>query len=90
MRNDKLFSLRAIRSDAGVVRLAVTTSRAFGGAVLRNRARRRIHEAIRVALAARSAARGADIVVIARPAALTAPAAAIRSAVDRELDSVLR
>lgn len=90
MRNDRLFSMRAIRGDTAVVRVAVTTSRAFGGAVLRNRARRRVREALRVALAGRSTVRGADIVVTARPASLTAPAAAIRSVVQTDLDAVLR
>jgi ribonuclease P protein component len=90
-RNDKLFSLRALPSDQGTVRVAVASSRAVGGAVQRNRARRRVREAVRVALATRSSvASGMDLVVIVRPAALDAAAADVRGAVERQLAMVLR
>jgi ribonuclease P protein component len=90
-RNDKLFSLRALSSDQPTVRVAVAASRAVGGAVKRNRARRRVREALRVALGARlSVTMGADLVLMARPAALDAPAADLRGAIVRELDRVLR
>jgi ribonuclease P protein component len=90
-RNDKLFSLRALSSDQPTVRVAVASSRAVGGAVKRNRARRRVREALRVALGARlSVTMGADLVLMARPAALDAPAADLRGAIVRELDRVLR
>jgi len=88
-RNDKLFSLRALTTDLAAVRVAVASSRAVGGAVERNRARRRIREALRVALDRRRAGPGADLLVIARPAALSAPATELRQAVERELDTVL-
>jgi len=88
-RNDTLFSLRALSTDGSTVRLAVAASRGVGGAIQRNRARRRVREAIRVALAARPDGRnGIDLVVIARKAALDAPAADVRSAVERQLASV--
>lgn len=90
-RSDKLFSLRALPSDQPTVRVAVAASRAVGGAVKRNRARRRVHEALRVALRARpSVTIGADLVLMARPAALAAPAADLRDAIVRELDRVLQ
>ncbi|MEA2660441.1 MAG: ribonuclease protein component [Chloroflexota bacterium] len=90
-RNDKLFSLRALPSDQPTVRVAVAASRAVGGAVKRNRARRRIREAVRLALAARrSDLTGADLVLTARPAVLDAPSADLRGAIVRELDQVLR
>jgi ribonuclease P protein component len=90
-RNDKLFSLRALPSDQPTVRIAVAASRAVGGAVKRNRARRRVREAVRVALAARRIpTAGADLVLIVRPAALEAAAADLRGAVERQLDTVLR
>jgi ribonuclease P protein component len=90
-RNDKLFSLRALPSDQPTVRVAVAASRAVGGAVKRNRARRRVREALRVALGARPRVTiGADLVLMARPAALDAPAADLRGAIVRELDRVLR
>lgn len=60
--------LRALRrSDDGPVRVAVIASRKIGGAVHRNRARRRLREALRcLQLPA-----GVDLVVIAKPPALT-------------------
>lgn len=62
--------LRALpRGDDGPVRLAVVASRKLGGAVDRNRARRRLREALRhTALPA-----GVDLVVVAKSPALTAP-----------------
>jgi ribonuclease P protein component len=89
-RNDKLFSLRALPTDRPTVRVAVAASRAVGGAVQRNRARRRVREAVRLALSARAApGTGTDLVVIVRPAALDAAAADLRGAVERQLDTVL-
>lgn len=72
------------------MRIAVTASRALGGAVARNRARRRVREAFRVALRDRDVRAGRDIVVSVRRPAIAAPAAAIRAAVARELDGALR
>ena len=89
--SDALFSLRALPSDLPSVRIAVAASRAVGGAVERNRARRRVREALRVALGARPAAgRGADVLVMVRPAALGAPVLEVRRALERGLDRVLR
>lgn len=89
-RNDKLFSLRALSNNEPTVRVAVASSRAVGGAVKRNRARRRVREALRVALLARNDVQaGIDLVLIARPAALGATSAEIRGAVERELGRVL-
>ena len=90
-RNDKLFSLRALPSDEPTVRVAVASSRAVGNAVKRNRARRRVREAVRVVLADRGTTHaGTDLLLIVRPAALDAAAAELRGAVARHLDSVLR
>ena len=89
--NDKLFSLRALPTTGPAVRVAVSASRAVGGAVRRNRARRRVREAIRVTLRAlppRQA--GADLVLMVRPAALDAPSAEVRRAVEARLGTVLR
>ena len=89
-RNDTLFSLRVLSTDGSTVRVAVAASRAVGGAVQRNRARRRVREAVRTVLAARpDPASGADLVVIVRKAALDAPAALVRGAVARQLEAVL-
>jgi len=88
-RSDKLFSLRALPSVQPTVRVAVSASRAVGGAVKRNRARRRVREAVRVALAARAPQRGVDLVLSVRPAALDAAVTELRDAVERQLDGVL-
>ena len=75
------------------MRVAVAASRAVGGAVKRNRARRRIREAVRVALARRAgapSAGGVDLVLMVRPAAVDAAAIDVRGAVDRQLAAVLR
>jgi ribonuclease P protein component len=89
-RNDTLFSLRALSTDRSTVRVAVAASRAVGGAVERNRARRRVREAVRLSLAARpDPATGADLLVIVRKGALVAAAADVRGAVERQLDAVL-
>ena len=88
-RNDRLFSLRALNSDQPAVRVAVSSSRAVGNAVKRNRARRRVREALRIALRTHPAA-GVDLVLLARPASLDVTAADLRVAVERELGRVLR
>ncbi len=88
-RNDTLFSLRALATDGPAVRVTVAASRAVGGAVQRNRARRRVREAVRLALATRpDAPRGIDLVVMVRKGALDAPAVLVRGAVERHLDAV--
>lgn len=89
VRSDAFFTMRVLPTAAAHVRVAVSASRALGGAVRRNRARRRVREAIRTHLLATVPAHGADIVVAARSAVLGAPAAELRRAVGRELDRVL-
>ena len=91
-RNDKLFSLRALRSDQPAVRVAVWASRGVGGAVKRNRARRRLREAVRTVLLDRGSAGegGMDLVLFARPGALDVRSADLRGAVERELRQVLQ
>jgi ribonuclease P protein component len=88
-RNGTLFSFRSLPRDSGEVRIAVTATRAIGGAVARNRARRRVREAFRTALRERQGASGRDIVVSVRGPSVAASAAALRAAADRELDLVL-
>ncbi|MGH7918400.1 MAG: ribonuclease P protein component [Candidatus Dormibacteraceae bacterium] len=59
------------------VRVGVAAARRIPGAVSRNRAKRRVREAVRVTLApglgGREMGRPYDVVVIARPSALRAP-----------------
>ncbi|HKC20477.1 MAG TPA: ribonuclease P protein component, partial [Candidatus Dormibacteraeota bacterium] len=66
------------------VRVGVTVSRAIKGAVERNRARRRLREAVRLRLlsADSPARRGGiryDVILIARPATLEVPFADLKA-----------
>ena len=90
--NDRLFSLRARPSGTDTVRVAVSASRAVGPAVRRNRARRRIREAIRLELAGRPlpAGAGMDLVFAARMPVIAATSSAVRQAVARELGAAFR
>jgi ribonuclease P protein component len=68
----------AVARDDGATRIGVSASRKLGGAVERNRARRRLREAARTILSAPDselAGRGIgyDVVLIARPAAVKVP-----------------
>jgi len=71
---------------ADAVRLGLTASRKVGGAVERNRARRRLREAARCLLPAAAEA-GYDLVLVARAATLRRPFAALvedlRTALER-------
>lgn len=89
VRSDRLFTLRTRRNGLDEVRVAVASPRSLGGAVRRNRARRRVREAIRVLLRDRRAAPGTDLFVVARPAALDAPSGALRAAVAKHLEAAL-
>lgn len=70
--------MRAVAFNARVrpgaepgVRLAVIATRALGGAVSRNRAKRRVREAFRRALASSRAGASIDLLITVRPEALT-------------------
>jgi len=70
------FLLQAVRrggGDAsGEIGVGITVTRKIGGAVVRNRARRRLREALRRVLPGPARA-GHDYVVVARPGALSQP-----------------
>jgi ribonuclease P protein component len=78
-----------VRRDEGRpgVRVGVAAARRISGAVARNRAKRRVREAVRVSwpagLGGREMGTPYDVVVIARPAALTAPLELITAEVRR-------
>lgn len=88
-RSDPLFLLRASPNDAGAVRIAVSSTRELGTAVRRNRARRRLREAVRVELRSRSSVPAVDLVLAARKRSHDAPAADLRAAVTKALAGVL-
>jgi ribonuclease P protein component len=75
-----LVVLTACRNQLGHSRFGVTTSRSLSRATDRNRAKRRLRQALRPHLAASPA--GIDFVLIARPALLEAPWEEVSSAVD--------
>jgi ribonuclease P protein component len=73
-------------SERGEARIGVAVSRQLKGSVRRNRARRRLREAARLRLLTHDSVQASwgisfDVVFIARPAALTLPAAALQSEV---------
>jgi ribonuclease P protein component len=77
--NTGLFSVLALPKPEGASRIGFTVSKkVYASAVKRNRIRRRLKEAARLEAAA-FAGSAADIVVIAKPEALRADFALIRS-----------
>lgn len=73
------FVARARHTAGADARFAVTAPVSVGSAVLRNRARRRVREAFRLAAAAVTDTAGLDLLVTVRREALGAPFAALRS-----------
>jgi ribonuclease P protein component len=74
-----LLILYVAPNELGHPRLGVSVSRRIGKAVVRNRVRRRIREAIRLQTANLA---GFDLLFIARPAVAAADWSALRGAVD--------
>lgn len=70
VRSHPLLVVRFLRTDLEVTRFGLATSRKIGGAVIRNRLRRRLREALRAL--APSFQPGWDVLIIARPALVTA------------------
>jgi len=86
---DRAFGLWSRANAVGAPRLAVSTQRGFGGAVARNRARRRLREAVRVDLRERAGVPAIDLVLVARPGLARASAAALRARVASEIDRLI-
>jgi ribonuclease P protein component len=82
-RTHALLSARFLRTDRETTRFGLSTGRRLGGAVIRNRVRRRIREALRVM--APSFQPGWDVLIIARPAIVEADHAALVGALERTL-----
>jgi ribonuclease P protein component len=77
-RSGRLLVLRQLRTDGRVTQIGLSTPRSLGGAVERNRVRRRLREIIRQRYA--EMGMGWDLLVIARPEAATATYADLREA----------
>lgn len=83
-RANRLLVVRSLRTDRVETRVGLSTPRTLGGAVQRNRTRRRLRELVRERLEDIGA--GWDLLVIARPEASRATYAELREA----LASLLR
>jgi ribonuclease P protein component len=79
-RSTPLLVLRWLRTDRTETRIGLSTPRTLGGAVQRNRARRRLRELVRTRL--ERIGPGWDLLLIARPAAGNASHAELGAAVD--------
>ena len=82
-RSHPLLVVRVLRTDTDTTRFGLATSRKLGGAVIRNRLRRRLREALRAL--APSFQPGWDVLIIARPALVTATHGEMTEAVARLL-----
>ena len=82
-RTHPLLVGRFARTDLDQTRFGLATGKRLGGAVLRNRVRRRIREALRVM--APSFQPGWDVLIIARPAIVEADHDALVGALHRTL-----
>lgn len=78
----RLLAVRSVRNDLAWSRFAYSIPRRVGGAVVRNRLRRRLREALR----SLPLHEGFDVVVVARPEAAAASFHALRT----ELTLLLR
>ena len=83
IRSHPLLSARVLRTDLGITRFGLATSRALGSAVVRNRVRRQIRAVLRALLP--SLRPGWDVLVIARPAIVRADYGAMSEALARLL-----
>jgi ribonuclease P protein component len=67
-------------NEVGLTRVGITVSRKVGNAVVRNRVRRRLREAMRLRLP--TLAPGMDLVIVGRPASANATWAELNAALD--------
>jgi ribonuclease P protein component len=82
-RSHPLLTVRLLRTDLESTRFGLATGRKLGTAVVRNRVRRRLREALRVM--APSFQPGWDVLIIARPAIVEADHDALVGALRRLL-----
>lgn len=79
-RSTPTLVLRSLRTDRTETRFGLSTPRTLGGAVQRNRVRRRLRELVRART--ERIGPGWDLLVIARPAAASASQAELGEAMD--------
>ncbi len=89
----RAFTLQAVRrfgeTAAAEIGIGITGTRKIGGAVVRNRARRRLREALRLVVP-EGGHSGHDYVVVARPPALTQPFAELVRDLDESFGGIGR
>ena len=84
-RRGRFFLLEVLdRGDGGAARIGFTVTKKVGNAVVRNRIRRRLKEAVRVH-AAGDMAPGSDYVIVGREDILAAPFAEIAAELSRRM-----
>jgi ribonuclease P protein component len=83
-----MFALRARPNGLDVIRVALAAPRSLGGAVVRNRSRRRLREAFRASIGELASGPGCDIVIVARPQTASAAFADLRKAASVALGSL--
>jgi len=84
VRSHSLLTARFLRTDLDSTRFGLSTGRKLGGAVVRNRVRRRLREVLRVMVP--SFQPGWDVLIIARPALVKADHDALVGALRRLLE----
>lgn len=84
VRSSRLLVLRSLRTDRPETRIGLSTPKALGGAVQRNRVRRRLRELVREQRASIGA--GWDLLLIARPEAASATHEDLRGALGSLLE----
>jgi ribonuclease P protein component len=83
LRSHPLLLVRFLRTDLDTTRFGLSTGRKLGGAVVRNRVRRRLREALRAM--APSFQPGWDVLIIARPGIAAADHQTLVGALNRVL-----
>lgn len=81
---------RPIGEEADESRFGITLTKKVGNSVVRNRARRRLREALRLGSGDFCAKRGHDYVLVGRIDAVRLPFTALRAEIARGLDAVHR
>ena len=78
-RSNRLLVLRSLRTDGSATRVGLSTPRSLGGAVQRNRVRRRLRHLLREQISAIGS--GWDLLLVARPEAARVSHDELREAV---------